>query len=47
MQMLDFAAHHGIRPVIETFPMTIEGIEEGFKKLSEGKMRYRGVLVAQ
>jgi D-arabinose 1-dehydrogenase-like Zn-dependent alcohol dehydrogenase len=47
MQMLNFAAHHGIRPIIETFPMTVDGIEESFKKLSEGKMRYRGVLVAQ
>lgn len=46
MQMLDFAAHHNIRPIIETFPMTIEGIEEAFKKLEDGKMRYRGVLVA-
>lgn len=46
-EMLEFAAHHQIRPIIETFPMTIEGIEECFKKLEDGKMRYRGVVVAQ
>lgn len=46
-EMLAFAAHHQIRPIIETFPMTVEGIEESFKRLADGKMRYRGVLVAQ
>jgi len=45
--MLAFAAHHKIRPIIEQFPMTAEGIEEGMKKLEEGKMRYRGVIVVQ
>lgn len=43
--MLDFAAHHQIRPIIQTFPMTVQGIEESMKTLDEGKMRYRGVLV--
>lgn len=45
--MLDFAAHHGIRPIIETFPMSVEGIEGAFERLDEGKMRYRGVMVAE
>jgi len=45
--MLAFAALHQIKPVIETFPMTTEGIEESMQKLDEGKMRYRAVLVAQ
>jgi D-arabinose 1-dehydrogenase-like Zn-dependent alcohol dehydrogenase len=45
--MLKFAAFHGIKPVIETFPMTEEGIEEALHKLDEGKVRYRGVLVAE
>ncbi|KAJ7083085.1 chaperonin 10-like protein [Mycena belliarum] len=36
-RMLDFAARHRIQP---------SGIEEGMAKLREGKMRYRGVLVA-
>lgn len=43
--MLDFAAHHQIRPIIQTFPMTVEGITESMKILEDGKMRYRGVLV--
>jgi len=46
-EMLQFAALHGIKPVIQTFPMTKEGVEECFKTLEEGKMRYRGVLVAE
>ena len=44
-QMLEFAAKHDIRPIIQKFPMSEEGIEEAFKTLGDGKMRYRGVLV--
>lgn len=46
-EMLEFAARHNIRPIIEQFPMTLEGINEGMAKLRSGKMRYRGVLIAQ
>ncbi|KAJ7180832.1 NADP-dependent alcohol dehydrogenase [Mycena filopes] len=46
LQMLEFAARHGVNPIIERFPMTKTGVEEGMAKLREGKMRYRGVLVA-
>ncbi|KAJ6521936.1 putative NADP-dependent alcohol dehydrogenase C 2 [Mycena vulgaris] len=45
-RMLDFAARNGIKPMIERFPMTKSGVEEGMAKLRNGKMRYRGVLVA-
>lgn len=45
--MLRFAAKHGIKPIIEMFPMTQAGVVEAMAKLREGKMRYRGVLVAQ
>jgi D-arabinose 1-dehydrogenase-like Zn-dependent alcohol dehydrogenase len=45
IEMLDFAALHGVKPVIEKFPMTRQGVEDGLKKLEEG-MRYRGVLYA-
>ena len=45
--MLDFAARHGVRPIIEQFPMTADGISEAMEKLASGKMRYRGVLIAQ
>ncbi|KAI9643228.1 hypothetical protein NHQ30_007844 [Ciborinia camelliae] len=44
--MLAFAGHHGIKPIIEEFPMSEEGIQDAFKKLEDGKMRYRGVIVA-
>lgn len=44
-EMLDFAGQHGIKPIIEKFPLSVEGATECMKKLEEGKMRYRGVLV--
>jgi D-arabinose 1-dehydrogenase-like Zn-dependent alcohol dehydrogenase len=46
-EMLEFAALHAIKPIIERFPMTREGVVESLKKLDEGKMRYRGVLYAE
>ncbi|KAF7357750.1 NAD(P)-dependent alcohol dehydrogenase protein [Mycena venus] len=45
-KMLDFAARNKVKPIVEKFPMTKTGVEEGMKRLREGKMRYRGVLVA-
>ncbi|KAH8669342.1 NADP-dependent alcohol dehydrogenase [Ilyonectria robusta] len=44
--MLAFAAKSGVRPQIEKFPMTQAGIVEAMQRLRDGKMRYRGVLVA-
>lgn len=44
--MLDFAARHAIKPQIEKFPMTLAGVKDAMQKLRDGKMRYRGVLVA-
>jgi D-arabinose 1-dehydrogenase-like Zn-dependent alcohol dehydrogenase len=46
-KMQEFAALHGVKPVVEKFPLTKEGIDASLKKLEDGKMRYRGVLVAQ
>nr|GAT56013.1 predicted protein [Mycena chlorophos] len=46
VKTLEFAARHGVKPLIETFPMSKEGVEAGMAKLKEGKVRYRGVLVA-
>lgn len=40
--MLDFAARHGIKPVIETFPF--DRINEAVEKLRSGQARYRIVL---
>ena len=44
--MFDFVAKHGVRPQIETFPMSQKGITDAMAKLKDGKMRYRGVVVA-
>ncbi|KAK1760377.1 NADP-dependent alcohol dehydrogenase [Echria macrotheca] len=44
--MLRFVAKQEVRPIIEKFPMTQAGVIEAMTKLREGKMRYRGVLVA-
>ena len=44
--MLEFAAFHNIKPITMTFPMTLEGVQESVNTLKDGKMRYRGVLVA-
>ena len=46
-QMLDFAARHKIRPMIEEFPMTEEGINAALIKLDQSKLRYRAVLKVQ
>jgi D-arabinose 1-dehydrogenase-like Zn-dependent alcohol dehydrogenase len=46
-KLLAFAALHGIKPVSEKFPLNEEGIEVALKKLEDGTMRYRGVLVAE
>lgn len=46
-RMLEFAGLHGIKPMIEHFPLTKQGVVDSLKKLDEGKMRYRGVLYAE
>jgi D-arabinose 1-dehydrogenase-like Zn-dependent alcohol dehydrogenase len=45
-EMLSFAAGHNIRPIIQTFPLNLEGINDALETLESGNMRYRGVLVA-
>ncbi|KAE9372782.1 GroES-like protein [Stipitochalara longipes BDJ] len=45
-RMLDFAAYHEIKPVLQKWPLTVQGIKEAFKRLDENTMRYRAVLVA-
>ncbi|KAL3479578.1 chaperonin 10-like protein [Aspergillus californicus] len=46
-QMLDFAAQHQIEAIVETFPMTEEGIQTAMNKLERGEVYYRAVLVPQ
>jgi len=44
-RMLEFAAKNAVKPKVHKFTMDLEGVEEAFSVLKEGKMRYRGVLV--
>ncbi|KAJ7451805.1 chaperonin 10-like protein [Mycena galericulata] len=46
-RMLDFAARNNVAPLIERFPLTKAGVEDGMARLRDGKVRYRAVLVAQ
>ncbi|KAJ1333958.1 propanol-preferring alcohol dehydrogenase [Microdochium nivale] len=45
--MLEFAALHQIKPVIEEFPMTEEGVAEAIEKLEKGDVHFRAVLIPQ
>jgi D-arabinose 1-dehydrogenase-like Zn-dependent alcohol dehydrogenase len=42
--MMDFAARHGVRPQVQTWPMTQHGVTDAMQTLADGKMRYRGVV---
>lgn len=43
-QMLDFTARHGIKPLVETFPMA--EATRALEHVRQGKARFRAVLVA-
>lgn len=45
--MLTFSARNGIKPVIQQFPMTEEGIQEAIDKLEKGEVHFRAVLKPQ
>jgi len=42
--MLAFAARHGIKPVVETYPLS--QINQAIDHVRQGKARFRVVLVA-
>ncbi|KAH8602136.1 putative NADP-dependent alcohol dehydrogenase C 2 [Bisporella sp. PMI_857] len=44
--MLDFAARHQVKPTIEKFDLSEEGLAKALERMQLGKLRYRGVLVA-
>jgi D-arabinose 1-dehydrogenase-like Zn-dependent alcohol dehydrogenase len=44
--MLNFAAVHNIRPVIEEFKLDDAGVADALDKLKAGQLRYRAVLRA-
>jgi D-arabinose 1-dehydrogenase-like Zn-dependent alcohol dehydrogenase len=43
-EMIRFAHLHGIKPIVETFPLSVDGITEAMDRLNSGNIRYRGVL---
>jgi D-arabinose 1-dehydrogenase-like Zn-dependent alcohol dehydrogenase len=47
VEMLNFAAKHQVKPVVERFPLSQNGYDAASAKLKNGTMRYRGVLVAE
>ncbi|KAB2575631.1 putative nadp-dependent alcohol dehydrogenase protein [Lasiodiplodia theobromae] len=47
IEMLRFVGRHKLAPWIQKFPMTEAGLADAFATLEEGRMRYRGVLVAE
>ena len=44
IQMLAFAARHGIKPTVETFPLS--QINQALENVRQGKPRFRAVVVA-
>ena len=46
-KMFRFVVQHDIKPTIMTWPLNKKGIEDAMTTLREGRMRYRGVLVAE
>jgi D-arabinose 1-dehydrogenase-like Zn-dependent alcohol dehydrogenase len=46
-KMLDFAAYHEVKPVVQTWPMNVQGIKEAFTSLETNHLRYRAVVVAE
>lgn len=44
-KMLEFAALHQIKPVLEKFEMSEDGINKAFERLEAGKVQYRVVLL--
>jgi len=45
--MLEFAAKHGIKPIIELFPLSADGVTKAIDRLNSGKLRYRAILEVQ
>jgi len=46
-RMLNFAALHDIKPINQSFPMTVDGITKAMSTLEAGNMRYRGILIPE
>ena len=46
-QMLEFAARNHVKPILNMYPMTVDGITDAMQTLRDGNMRYRGVVVPE
>lgn len=46
-EMLSFAAHSAVRPLVQTFPLTAEGITTAMRSLEAGEVRYRAVFIPE
>ena len=44
-KMLEFAAQNQIKPVVEIFPMTEQGIKQAMDKFERGEVTYRAVVL--
>lgn len=44
MPMFSFAVQHNIKPMIEKFELSQEGITKAYERITEGSLRYRAVL---
>lgn len=46
-EMLAFAARHGVKPVLETFPLNEKGAKEAMDRLEKGDIHFRAVLLPE
>ncbi|GAB7358763.1 hypothetical protein MBLNU230_g3990t1 [Neophaeotheca triangularis] len=46
-KMIQFSAQHGIKPVIQKYPMTEQGITQAMDDLDGGKVHFRAVLIPE
>jgi D-arabinose 1-dehydrogenase-like Zn-dependent alcohol dehydrogenase len=44
--MFKFCVRHKIRPTIQEYPMTEDGLNDAFSALQHGKAHYRAVVIA-
>lgn len=45
-KLLELASIHGVKPILEEYPLSVDGITDALKHLQAGEVRYRGVLKA-
>jgi D-arabinose 1-dehydrogenase-like Zn-dependent alcohol dehydrogenase len=47
IDMLKFASDNGIRPIVQQFPLSVQGITKAMDLMKEGKLEYRAIFVAE